>query len=332
MKIGIGLYGANGHQISALLADHPRAELMAVAAMERGKLPPALASNAAITVYPTLPELLRDSRVQLVSLCSPRRGDETRDAILCLEAGRHVYSEKPCALNEADLDRILAASSRTGCRFHEMAGSAFDQPYLAMREVVRSGVLGTIIHVFAQKSYPSMDWKRPQDEMVDGGLTRQAGVHGARFIEHVAGVRIRSVQTMETQLGNPQPDGQLRIASVSMMRLENGGVASLIINYLNPPTFGRWGNEHLRIFGLNGFLEATDGGAKTRLVLNDKDMGPIDPSAPSQDYFNFMVASILDKTPMPLSLEEELHPTRIVIRAKESAARWEEGGKPAGKK
>jgi predicted dehydrogenase len=259
--------------------------------------------------------------VDLVVLCSPRRDRQPDESIRCLEAGKHVYAEKPCALHEVDLDRVLAAAAAAGRRFHEMAGTAFSQPYYAMRQVVAAGTLGTVVQVLAQKSYPLHD-RRPQDEGVDGGLTRQAGVHAARMIEHVAGVRVTDVQAVETALGNPLAGGGLRIAASLIMRLANGGVASLVANYLNPPAFGRHGNETLRIFGTAGMLEATDGGARTRLVLRDRDAGALDVSAPAPDWLTAVVDEIVDGKPMPLSLDDELHPTRVVIRAQAAAARW----------
>ncbi len=316
-KLQIGLHGTNGHQIAGKLVDHPRAQLAAVSAFDASRLPEALRQDERIRRYETLDDLLQDDGVELVSLCAPRRADQAAEAIRALQAGKHVYAEKPCAMSEADLDGIIAAAAQSGRIFHEMSGTVFEQPYYAMRELVHSGALGTVIQVLAQKSYPMHDG-RPQDEDVDGGLTMQNGVHAMRFVEHITGIKVAAVQAVETQLGNPKP-GELRVAAAMLLRLENGGVASIIANYLNPPAFGSWGNEHVRIFGTKGFLESTDGGTKTRLVLQDEDCGPIDTAAQLPDYFDRVVDEILDGTPMPLCLEDELHPTRMVIRARSSA-------------
>ena len=103
--LGVGLYGTNGHQLSpSKLVDHPHVTLVAVAEFGQKKLPDGVAR------YSTLDELLADPRVEIVSLCSPKRADQARDAIRCLEAGKHVYAEKPSALTEAELDEILAAA------------------------------------------------------------------------------------------------------------------------------------------------------------------------------------------------------------------------------
>lgn len=318
MKIGIGMYGINGHQIGYMLEGHPEVELVATGSFDLSWLPKGLRDDSSIRNYTSLEEMLKDERVKLVSLCSPRRKDQAEDAIRCLEAGKHVYAEKPCAMNEQELDAIIETSLRTGCRFHEMAGTAFEQPYISIRSIVQAGTIGEVVQVFAQKSYPYHD-KRPQNEWVDGGLIMQAGVHAVRFVEHVAGQRIKTIQAIETKLGNSDPIGNLHMASSFLIELENSGIASIIANYLNPDGFGSWGNEHLRIFGTKGFVEAVDGGTRTRLVVGATDMGQIKLNGEARDYFDFFMDELLGRGNMPVSLEEEFHPTRIVIRAKESA-------------
>ena len=319
-KVRIGLYGTNGHQIHHALVDNRYGELVAVAAFDPGSLPDKLRSrDSSIRCFSTLAELLQDERVELVSLCSPRRRDQARDAIQCMKAGKSVYAEKPCAMSEEDLNRVIAVARQTGREFHEMAGTAFEQPYLAMRKQVLAGRIGTVVQVLAQKSYPYHDG-RPQDESVDGGLLLQVGVHALRMIEHVTGVRVTSIQALDTQKGNPRR-GKLRMAVAMLMRLENGGVATAIANYLNPRSFGQWGNETLRVFGTRGFVEAVDGGTRTRLVLAGRDCGPLNLNEPSLSFLDAYLKSLRGKARMPLSLEDEIHPTRMLLRARKELIR-----------
>ena len=316
--IGIGIYGMNGHQILTATAGNGMGRVVAAAGMGREALPDGVRDG--VVIHGTLEEMLRDSRVELVSLCSPRRRDQAAHAILALRAGKHVYAEKPCAMEEAELDATLEAAKESGRIFREMAGTAFQQPYFAMREIVSAGRIGTVVQVVCEKSYPMHDG-RPQDEEIDGGLIGQNAIHAVRMVEHVAGVRVRTVEAMETGLGNPALGGGLRTAACLMMALENGGVASAAANYLNPSGTGVWGDELLRIHGTLGLVESLRGGRETRLVSGETDHGAIDVTGPGVDYLEALLGTIRGEREMPLTLEEELSPTRWVIRAKRDAAR-----------
>jgi predicted dehydrogenase len=316
-KVHIGLYGANGHQIHNGVSEHSHGRIAAVAAIEAAHLPDRVKA-AGVRFYPGLKEMLADPTIQLISLCSPRRADQAADAIAAMEAGKHVYAEKPSALHEADLDRIIETSRRTGRIYHEMASSAFDQPYITLRKIVESGVLGTIVQIYTQKSYPWHD-RRPADERVDGGLAMQAGVYNARFTEHVAGAVIRSVIARETQLGNPASAGQCRRAVSWIMELEGGGLSSGVTNYLcpAPQQWGNWGYETVRIWGTSGFAESIDSGRIGTLALTDQPARPIDFSTPAPNYLDMFIEEIRGgKRIIPFSMERELSPTRWVIRGK----------------
>jgi len=311
-RIGVGLSGGNGHQLRfEKFRDHPHARLIAVAGVRQTNPPEG------VKVVGGLDALLADPAVGLVVLCSPRRADQARDAIRCLEAGRHVYAEKPSALTEAELDAILAAAQRSGREFREMAGTVFAAPYAAIRRHVQAGDIGEVVQVLVQKSY-RYGAVRPQEEAIDGGLFLQAGIHGARMVEHAGGVRMTALTADETGFGKPAAEqGEGKLAAIAQGRLENGGLVSLVINYLNPGAPGLpHGNETLRIFGTRGFIESVDGGARTRLVRREGVIEQLD-RQPGPDYFDAFAAHLVTGAPMPLTSEEELHPLRVMLRAKE---------------
>jgi predicted dehydrogenase len=313
MKVGVGIYGINGHQVHEAFVKESSGRLVATAAFPLEKLPDAVRTDASIRHGENLDALLADPQVELVALCSPRRADQAQHAVRALRAGKHVYAEKPCAMDEAELDAILQAARESGKLFREMAGTAFEAPYCALREIVASGRLGEIVQVVAEKSYPYHDG-RPQDEAIDGGLIGQCAIHGLRMVEHVAGTPIASVVAAETTRGNPK-GGDLRMASSLLLQLANGGVATVNANYLNPRGTEVWGYDTLRIWGTRGLAESTQGGRQRRLVIGDEDLGSWD-DTPSLDYFECYLRTILGADDMPLTLEEELRPTRWAIRAK----------------
>jgi hypothetical protein len=90
------------------------------------------------------------------------------------------------------------------------------------------------------------------------------------------------------------------------------------MNYLNLPASKVRNNETLRIFGTKGFVESTDGGTRTRLVTLAGAVEPLNTSAEDTDYFSFVTAHLAAGDAMPLSLEAELHPLRMLLRAKQN--------------
>ena len=320
-RIRVGLYGQNGHQVHGKLQNSEDAEVVAVCSVTDAFYKDVKDRHGEkVKYYETLSDMLQDNTIDLVSLCSPNRCDQEEDAILCLKAGKHVYAEKPAAFSEEGLDRILAVSKETGCEFHEMADSIFIEPYWSARKLVRNGKIGEVVQVYVQKSYPLNVNTRPQNEYKDGGLIRQAGIHAIRFLEHITGLDVKDVRVYQTHLGNSNEKSGLFTASSWAMTLNNGGVASACINYLNPKGFGRWGNESVRIFGTEGMLEITDGARRTHIYTSNSDEGKIDGlKSDCKDFLDLFIRHLRYGEEMPISLEEELHPLRVVIRAFETA-------------
>ncbi|MBQ3591397.1 MAG: Gfo/Idh/MocA family oxidoreductase [Clostridia bacterium] len=324
-KIRVGLYGMNGHQIHNRLKNHPDGEIGAVCFPDKGEMP----GFENVPHYDTLEAMLTDDTLDMICLCSPRRACQERDAILCLEAGRHVYAEKPAVLSEAGLERVLDTAKRCGKEFHEIADTVFFEPWWSMRSLVRSGKVGQVVQVYAQKSYPMRPGQRPQDEETDGGIIRWVGIHAMRFVEHITGLQVTDISAVETHLGNAELNGSvlngttddagLFTAAVLTMRLENGAVASICMNYLNPTGFPGWGNEHVRVFGTKGMIEITDGGRHSH-IYTDCDEGEIDTAdSDCQDFLDLLLRHLRYGDEMPMTQEEELHPLRMVIRAKDKA-------------
>ena len=313
-QIKVGLFGDNGHQISLLpgIWEDRRLRIVAAAACTRTEFPEY------VKRYGTLEEMLMDKEIELISLCSPLRSQQAAHAICCMRAGKHVYAEKPCAFTEKELDEIIAVSKETGCRFHEMAEMEYKDIYESLIQLVREGAIGDVIQIYTQKSYsPNLD-SRPQDENVDGGLLLQVGIYNMRFAEQVTGKKILNVKAVQTQKGNPK-EGELHTAVSFITEHEGGVVGAGVSNYCNPSgAFGSHGNESIRVFGTNGFAEITDNGRNRRLCTAQKDYGSFEVTAASRHYFYDVLDEILGISDIKITLEEELHPVRMVIRAREN--------------
>jgi len=320
-KLKVACYGTNGHQIVRALADHPRAELVAVAEIPRDYVAEHLGEDraGAVRFAGGLEELLADPEVEMISLCSPRRDEQYGHIVRCLEGGKHVLAEKPCVMTVEELDSLWEVIGRSSAHFREMAGTGEEHVLAAFRRVIEAGEMGEVVHVFGMKSYPYHE-RRPQDRGIDGGLIRQAGIHAVRFIQRATGLRAVRVAGFDTIHGNPRR-GQLQMAASLSLVLDNGALGVLYLNYLNPPNIGYWGNDQLRIHGTRGMAEAVDGFSRRRVFLHEggeRSLEELVAPAGPQDFLDHYVNFLLDGTPMPTELEDDLWATRTVIRAQQA--------------
>lgn len=307
LPIRLACYGLNGHQVH-------RSPQLAGLAEVIGTVGIADPAGAPGKRYADLDALLADSAVELVSLCSPRRSDQARDAIRCLRAGKHVLAEKPCALSEADLDAILAAAAASGCRFREMAGSERTPHYAALRELIASGSIGAPFQVLVQKSYP---WHadRPQDEAIDGGLLLQAGIHAARLAEAMAGSPLTAITADETVYG--APDGsRLTMAAAMLLRHASGYVSSAIINYGNTRTSGVWGNDTVRVFGPGGFAASERDGEALTVVATDRPVLTFAAKTGVEGHLRAFLRELHGEAVDLPSSVDEVRPLRLMLRAR----------------
>lgn len=315
-KLGVACYGANGHQILGELVGHARARLVAVSQIRQE----AVEGAEGVRFEDDLDALIGADDVDLISLCSPRRDEQCGHAVRCLRAGKHVLAEKPAAMTLDELDELACVMDGCEAEFRQMGACAREALLSAIRKVVDEGRLGEVVHVFAHKSYPYHDG-RPQDRGVDGGLVRQAGIHGVRFIRLATGRKAVRVCGFDTGRGNPK-GGHLEMAASIALELDSGAVAVLMCNYLNQPGIGYWGNDQFRVHGATGMVEAVDGMQRCRMVIGEGKEEPI-PDVPESypDFFDSYVDFLLDGTPMPYSLEDDLYALRTVIRAQEAVDR-----------
>ena len=125
--------------------------------------------------------LLTDSNVQAVVLCTPH-SMHSRQVVAAAQAGKHVFCEKPFALTKSDAEAAVAATRKAGVALGLGYNRRFHPEMNKLRERIRSGGLGTVLHVEATMTFPNAlllkptQWRAHRDETPCGGLTPM-GVH-----------------------------------------------------------------------------------------------------------------------------------------------------------
>jgi predicted dehydrogenase len=132
----------------ATLPLHPELRLLGV--MDRdGERAEHLAKTYGVGKYATLDELLEDSGVELVlNLTNPRNHFEVSKAALL--AGKHVYSEKPLAMEMAQAAELVRLAESRGLAIASAPCSILGETAQAVWKVLREGKMGTVRVVYAE--------------------------------------------------------------------------------------------------------------------------------------------------------------------------------------
>ncbi|MBY0308938.1 MAG: Gfo/Idh/MocA family oxidoreductase, partial [Phycisphaerales bacterium] len=98
---------------------------------------------AEVTGYTRAEDLLRDGRVNLVSVCTPT-DTHVELALAALQAGKHVLLEKPVALASAEVARLAEAARGAGTLCMPAMCMRFWPGWTFLRDAVRDGRFGAL--------------------------------------------------------------------------------------------------------------------------------------------------------------------------------------------
>lgn len=154
-------------------------------------------------------DLVADDEVDAVYVATPH-SRHAEDALLAIEAGRHVLVEKAFTITAAEARRVLDAARRADVAVMEAMWTRFLPQMSMVRELVAEGRIGRVRLVEAthHQALPSDPHHRLNDPALGGGAILDLGVYPISFAVDVLGVPTSvlaagtlSDQGVDTQMG-----------------------------------------------------------------------------------------------------------------------------------
>ena len=124
-----------------------------------------------ITIYNSFEEILNDSRVDVVSICTPN-DLHAEEAILAAKAGKQIFLEKPAAVSEEQLDRLTAVLSEYKTKTVMGLVLRFNPLSLMQKRLIAEGELGKVL-------LTNVDYWFGRDR---GGWMREGKRSGGAFV------------------------------------------------------------------------------------------------------------------------------------------------------
>jgi len=206
-------------------------------------------------------DLLADPEVEIISITTPN-AFHAEMAIAALQAGKHVWCEKPMATSQVDADAMLAASLASD-RITALGYNYIQNPAMRhMKALIDSGAIGAVNHIriemdedFMADAAAPFSWKSAAGS--GHGALDDFGVHPLSLLTVFFGRVGRVIADMAkpypsrmTESGEAREVETADIANV-LFRLEDGTAGTL---QLNRSAWGRKGRIALQVFGSEGTI------------------------------------------------------------------------------
>ena len=170
--------GNYGHNLHLAYQDLAKVDFVAVADPDDEGRERAVAQTCAKHAYADYRVMLQEQTLDFVSVC-PRWVDQHEEMLMaCIEAGCHIYCEKPMTSDLASADRILTAAEAKGVKIAVAHQGVYLPQVQAVQQMVREGRIGKLI---------AMEAIGKQDARGGGEDTLVLGTHLFNMMRFFAG-------------------------------------------------------------------------------------------------------------------------------------------------
>lgn len=324
IKVGVVGYGPSFNIARHHLNEMKQAGMtpVAVADIDPARLPVAKADFPEVETFPSATAMLAGSDVDLVAVCTPHNA-HAPVAIECLEAGRHVVTEKPFAITTDECDAMIAAARRNGVMLSTYHNRHWDGWIMNAVEKIRGGLIGNVLRIEAHSCHygcPRNWWR--SSKSISGGILYDWGAHfleyalqllDGRMVE-ITGFAHRGFWAGQTIYGEDTNEDEM----CAIVRFDNGQWLTLLMSSIDSaPRRGM-----LEVTGTRGTFiiqpdrwHATCHEAGCRVERS----GPVPPGQSWQFYRN-VVDHLVNGAPLVITPEYARRPIHIMDWAGRSAA------------
>ena len=141
--VGLGYWGPN---LVRVLHELECAEITAVCDSNPAALAKVTSRFPAVEAVESFDRLLADESLDAVAIVTPV-STHFELASAALEAGKHVFVEKPMAGSVADAERLVAIAEERGLTLMPGHTFLYSPPVTVVRELIQSGELGEIYFI-----------------------------------------------------------------------------------------------------------------------------------------------------------------------------------------
>lgn len=265
-KIGYAVLGLGiGMAHAEAAAASENADLIAVCDIDEKRLAKAAALYPNLTLYRDFEDLLKDDRIDIISICLPS-AMHADFAVRAMEAGKNVLVEKPLDITYERAILIEEARKRTGVKVGCVFQNRYNLNMLPIKKAVATGRLGKLIlGTFAvkwyreQKYYDNGGWHGTWNMDGGGSLMNQA-IHTVDLMHWLMG----DVESVTSTMGIYNHQIETEDLTASIVKFKNGATATFVSTTCAYPGI----STEIMLYGTEGTIEADADILKTWKMKN----------------------------------------------------------------
>jgi myo-inositol 2-dehydrogenase/D-chiro-inositol 1-dehydrogenase len=250
-QLNVGLIGAG--RIGRVHAENlayriPQVNLTAVADVFLDAAEKCAADYQIPSVFQDPQAIFNDETIDAVIICS---STDTHAQFISTAAvaGKHVFCEKPIALDLAVIDAALEAVDKSGVKLQLGFNRRFDPNFKQARDMVAAGKIGTphIVHIISRDpSPPPVDYIK-----VSGGIFLDQTIHDFDMARFLIDSEVEEVYAIGGVMVDPAigEAGDIDTAVVSL-RYANGAIGT--IDNSRQAVYGY--DQRIEVFGSEGSI------------------------------------------------------------------------------
>ena len=323
-KVRVAIVGLDGHptEITKPLNDIPELEIVAITAADRAQIDRFIRNKprlAHVKPYDDYRRMLDAEKPDVAAICNDNgaRAGAILDAV---SRKLNVIAEKPLALSRADLSKVKKAVDGSGIKLGMLLPMRYEPAYQALKKIVDSGEIGEVIQISAQKSYQlgnREEWYKHRETY--GSTILWIGIHMFDLMTWTSGRRFTEAASFMGRVGFPNA-GDMETTTVTAFRMDNGGAATLHMDYCLPGSAPSHGDDRLRLAGTKGVAEYL---AATGVTLGTATKKPhrVEPLPPDGSVFRDYLAHVYAGAAATLTVPEIYMNCDITVAAHEAAVK-----------
>ncbi|MDE3090097.1 MAG: inositol 2-dehydrogenase [Chloroflexota bacterium] len=302
-KVNVGIIGAG--RIARVHTENlmyriPEARVVAVADVIEEAAQKLAADFQIPAAHKDARAILADKQIDAVLICS---SSDTHAQLIEDAAGakKHIFCEKPIALDLAKIDHALQAVSQAGVKLQVGFNRRFDPSFKRVRELVASGEIGTphLLRITSRDpAPPPIAYVK-----VSGGIFLDMAIHDFDMARYQMGSEVEEVFAAGSVLVDPEigTAGDIDTAVVTL-RFASGALG--VIDNSRKAVYGY--DQRVEVFGSKGMAAA---GNRTPDTVMQSDATSVRTSKPlyffleryseafSAELREFVLSVVQDKMP-----------------------------------